>query len=125
MRKKTMMPINGKKLRELVLSKGHITVISEELGYSRTALGIACKSNKISPVMARALELGCNIPYEKYKPEEPKPEPKPEEPVKETAFTNRSEQCLITLVAMVGEMRNNMIVLNEKLDKLIELWGEN
>lgn len=123
MKKSTAMPIEGEKLKELVLSKGNISRISEVLGYSRSALCVAITKNKITPSMAKALELGYNIPYEKYKPEEPKPEPKPE-PVKETMFTNRSEQCLITLVTMVGEMRNNMIVLNEKLDKLIELWGE-
>ena len=122
--KKTMMPIDGKKLRELVLSKGHMTVISEELGYSRGALGLVIYKGEISTSMAKALELGYNIPYSKYKPEEPKPEPKHDEPIKETMFTNRSEQCLVTLVNMVGEMRNNMIALNAKLNKLIEMWGE-
>ena len=119
MSRATTYPIDSEKLKKLVLSKGNISRISEELGYSGSALGMAICKGKISTSMAKALELGYNIPYEKYKPEEPKPEP-----VKETAFTNRSEQCLITLVTMVGEMRNNMIVLNEKLDKLIELWGE-
>ena len=123
MSRATTYPIDSEKLKKLVLSKGNISRISEELGYSGGALGMAICKGKISTSMAKALELAYNIPYEKYKPEEPKPEPKPE-PVKETAFTNRSEQCLITLVTMVGEMRNNMIVLNEKLDKLIELWGE-
>ena len=123
MKKSTAMPIDGEKLKKLVLSKGNISRVSEELRYSGSALGIAIRKGKISTSMAKALELGYNIPYEKYKPEEPKPEPKPE-PVKETAFTNRSEQCLITLVNMVGEMRNNMIVLNTKLNRLIEMWGE-
>ena len=123
MKKSTAMPIDGEKLKELVLSKGNISRVSEELGYSGSAIGMAIRKGKISTSMAKALELGYNIPYEKYKPEEPKPEPKPE-PVKETMFTTRSEQCLITLVTMVGETRNNMIALNEKLDKLMELWGE-
>ena len=124
MKKSTAMPIDGEKLKKLVLSKGNLSRISEVLGYSCSAISVAISNGKISTSMAKALELGYNIPYEKYKPEEPKPEPKPEEPVKETAFTNRSEQCLITLVTMVGEMRNNMIALNAKLNRLIEMWGE-
>lgn len=123
MSRATTYPINSNKLQALLKSKGRIHNLSVEMGYGTNALGTAIRRGRITMSMAKALEIIYGIPFEDYKYEESKPEPKPE-PVKETMFTNRSEQCLITLVTMVGEMRNNMIVLNEKLDKLIELWGE-
>lgn len=124
MRKPQLKPIDSNKLRKLINQHGSEYSVSASIGYSSQALHTVLTRGSISEAMADHIESRLGIKFDLYKPEEPKPEPKPEEPVKETVFTNRSEQCLITLVNMVGEMRNNMIVLNEKLDKLIELWGE-
>ena len=57
------------------------------------------------------------IPYEAYKPEEPKPE----EPTAEAVPVTTDMQ---TIVAMLGEICNNMIVVNRKLDEIIQMWGD-
>lgn len=127
MRNASTMPINGEKLRELVLSKGYISVISEELGYSNTALGIAIKKNRITKPMISLLDSMYGIKYEDYKPEEPKPEPIPEEckPMSETSVTDKTEQQLKTVIAQLGMLNNNITALGNllrQIDKGIKVW---
>lgn len=120
------MPINGEKLRELVLNKGHLTVISEELGYSRTALGIAIKSNKISKPMISLLDSMCGIKYEDYKPEEPKKEePVIEKPTTETEVISKDEAQLKTIISQLGALNNSLVAILTKLNEIdadIKVW---
>ena len=118
------MPINGKKLRELVLNKGYISDISEELGYSSTALGSAIKNNKITKPMMSLLDSMYGIKYKDYKPEEPKPEEC--KPVAETSVTDKTEQQLKTIISQLGLLNNNIIALSSllrQIDKDIKEWG--
>jgi hypothetical protein len=111
------MPINGEKLRELVLNKGYLSVISEELGYSNTALGVAIKKNKITKPMISLLDSMYGIKYEDYKPEEPKPEPKEEpKPVPETVITDKYEQYLKAILFQLANVNNNLVALAKALE---------
>lgn len=120
MKKASTMPINGEKLRELVLNRGHISVISEELGYSRTALGIAIKNNKISKPMISLLDSMYGIKYEDYKPEEPKKEePVPEEkPTTETEVISKDEALLKTIISQLGALNNSLAAIYQKLEEI-------
>lgn len=121
MKKASTMPINGEKLRELVLNRGHISVISEELGYSRTALGIAIKNNKISKPMISLLDSMYGIKYEDYKPEEPKKEEPvlEDRPTTETEVVSRDEALLKNIVAQLGALNNSLTAIYQKLEEIL------
>ena len=111
-RKQTTKPIDSDKLKNLCLGKGHITVLSSEMGYSKDALSYAVSTGKISNQMALLLDKIHGIKYEDYKPEEPKPEPK-EELKADPTQAGTVESQLRTISSQISHLNNNILALIE------------
>lgn len=122
MRKSNVIRIDGAKLKEKLESRGHLSVLSEEMGYSRSYLGVTCKNNKITPYGATLIEKMFGIKFEEYKYEEPQPEPEPK-PEPETKIVTKDECFMKSVLSMLAEICNNQRIMNSKLDELIRLWG--
>ena len=109
-------PIDGAKLKELVLNRGHITHISADMGYSHTALGLAIKSNKISEPMAVMLDKMFGIKYEAYKPKEE--EPIQDEPKSETTVVSKDEALLKVIIAQLMAINNELGAIYKKIEEI-------
>ena len=118
MKKRTVnvLPIDRDKLRELIFSKGNITDISEELGYSRTYLTQACRGRQITQTAALLLDNLYGIKYEDYKPEEKIEKPAQETmPISETVIVTKTELQLKTIISQLAELNNGLTAIYQKL----------
>ena len=123
--RQTTRPIDGEKLKELILSKGNLTSVSEDIGYSSQAILTAIKNNAISLPMATLLEQTFNIKYEAYKPEEKKEEPVIEKPKPETEVISKDEAQLKTIITQLSALNNALTTIYRKLEDIdsdLKVW---
>ena len=123
--RQTTRPIDGEKLKELVLSKGNLTDVSEDIGYSRQAILAAIRNNKITLPMATLLEQTFGIKYEAYKPEEKKEEPVKEKPKPETEVISKDEAQLKTIITQLSALNNGLTAIFKKLEEIdadLKVW---
>ena len=87
MSKLKTVPINGDKLRTLIMTSGlSLQEASLKLGFSKGYLTDACRENRLTIQSMRLIGLVLNIPQVLYEVrEEPDPEPDEEEPTEDTA----------------------------------------
>ena len=99
-----MIPIDGQKLKRLILEKGYIVDISESLGYSKSALSASIIQNKISVRLATVLEEMYHIRRSQYEITEPQDE----KPGKES---QNIEVLLQTIISQLAEISNSLKVV--------------
>lgn len=122
MSNRTTLNIDGAKLNKMLKEKGNLSKMSRELGFSKNYLSVVCNTNKVSVSGANLIDKMLGIPYEAYKPEEPKvEEPKPEP---ETKIVTRDEMFMKSVLSMLAEICNNQRVMSGKLDEIIRMWGD-
>ena len=87
MSKLKTVPINGDKLRTLIMTSGlSLQEASLKLGFSKGYLTDACRENRLTIQSMSLIGLVLNIPQVLYEVrEEPDPEPEEEEPTEDTA----------------------------------------
>ena len=114
--KTKLFPIDPNKLKSLINAHGGIVEVSYHTKTSANSIYFTMRRGTISNPLRKKLDF-IGIKYEDYKPEEPKPE----EPTAEAVPVTTDMQ---TIIAMLGEICNNMIVVNRKLDEIIQMWGD-
>ena len=110
-------PIDGQKLKSLILDRGYITHISADIGYSPSRIHQAINDNRISMQMATILEAKFGIKYEDYKPEEKEPVQE-DEPIIETTVVSKDEALLKTIITQLSALNNGLTAIYKKLEEL-------
>ena len=126
MKTSNSIPIDGMKMKRFILSKGYISDVAIDLGYSQSALSHALNSGMISRPLMTALELKYGIKYSDYKPR-PEQEPQADEPVpvavatcpekpSETKVVSKDDATVRTLLSMIAALNNNLTAIHQALE---------
>lgn len=96
--------IHGDTLREAIAKKGFaLSELSTGLGYTENAISHACRRGRITPSMAKGIELRLGIRLEEYQVKEPEQQ---EEEVTEQAQTDINLRQMIReeVTAVIKEL---------------------
>ena len=118
------LPIDGEKLKRILMTKGHITALSEDMGKGPAYLSRACFDGKLTESSALLLERLWNIKYDDYKPEEEKEEePVIETKASETEIVTKYEALLKTIISQLSAINNHLVGIYKKLDEMpTSIW---